>query len=70
MLIAVDEVPASIVGQTVFHITEDTRGYLMPLGGLVQRRGIPLALYSDRHAAFKYNSHRKPCLSRISSSPG
>ena len=57
MLIAVDEVPAAIVGQTVFQTTEDTRG---PLEGLVQWRGIPLALYSDRHAAFKYNAHRKP----------
>ena len=60
MLMAVDEVPAAIVGQTVFQTTEDTRGYLVPLEGLVQRRGIPLALYSDRHAAFKYNAHRKP----------
>ena len=60
LLIAVDEVPAAIVGQTVFQTTEDTRGYLMPLEGLVQWRGIPLALYSDRHAAFKYNAHRKP----------
>ena len=60
LLIAVDEVPAAIVGQTIFQTTEDTRGYLMPLEGLVQRRGSPLALYSDRHAAFKYNAHRKP----------
>ena len=32
----------------------------MPLGGSGPTEGIPLALYSDRHAAFKYNAHRKP----------
>ena len=28
--------------------------------GLVRQWGIPLALYSDRHAAFKYNARQKP----------
>ena len=31
----------------------------MLLEGLVCQWGIPLALYSDRHAAFKYNPRRK-----------
>ena len=30
--------------------------------GLVRQWGIPLALYSDRHAAFKYNARRVPVL--------
>ena len=29
-------------------------------GGLVCQWGIPLALYSDRDAAFKYNARQKP----------
>ena len=48
------------VAQAVFRTTEDTRGYLVLLEGLVRQWGIPLALYSDRHAAFKYNARQKP----------
>ena len=32
----------------------------MLLEGLVHQWGIPLALYSDRHSAFKYNARQKP----------
>ena len=32
----------------------------MLLEGLVRQWGIPLALYSDRYAAFKYNARQKP----------
>ena len=28
--------------------------------GLIQRRGIPLALYTDRHAVFKHRSEYQP----------
>ena len=38
------------------------RGYLVLLEGLVRQWGIPLALYSDRHAAFKYNACQGPVL--------
>ena len=48
------------VPHAVFHTTEDTRGYLMLLEGLVRQWGIPLSIYSDRHAAFKYNARQKP----------
>ena len=58
LLIAVDDATGT-VSQAVFCITEDTRGYLVLLEGLVRRWGIPLALYSDRHAAFKYNARKK-----------
>ena len=59
LLIAVDDATGT-VAQAVFHTTEDTRGYLVLLEGLVRQWGIPLALYSDRHAAFKYNARQKP----------
>ena len=59
LLIAVDDATGA-VAQAVFRTTEDTRGYLVLLEGLVRQWGIPLALYSDRHAAFKYNARQKP----------
>ena len=61
LLLAVDDA-TGIVAQAVFHHTEDTRGYLVLLEGLVRQWGIPLALYSDRHAAFKYNARQGPVL--------
>ena len=59
LLIAVDDA-TGVVAQAVFRTTEDTRGYLVLLEGLVRQWEIPLALYSDRHAAFKYNARQKP----------
>ena len=59
LLIAVDDATGT-VAQAVFRTTEDTRGYLVLLEGLIRQWGIPMALYSDRHAAFKYNARQKP----------
>ena len=59
LLIAVDDATGT-VAQAVFRTTEDTRGYLVLLEGLIRQWGIPLALYSDRHAAFKYNARQRP----------
>ena len=59
LLIAVDDATGT-VAQAVFRTSEDTRGYLVLLEGLLRQWGIPLALYSDRHAAFKYNARQKP----------
>ena len=59
LLIAVDDA-TSTVAHAVFRTGEDTRGYLLLLEGLIRQWGIPLALYSDRHAAFKYNARQKP----------
>ena len=61
LLLAVDDA-TGVVAQAVFHPGEDTRGYLALLEGLVRQWGIPLALYSDRHAAFKYNARQGPVL--------
>ena len=59
LLIAVDDA-TGVVAQAVFRTSEDTRGYLVLLEGLIRQWGIPLALYSDRHSAFKYNARQKP----------
>ena len=57
LLLAVDDATGTVVN-AVFRTGEDTRGYFMLLDGLIQRRGIPLALYSDRHAVFKHNARQ------------
>lgn len=59
LLIAVDDATGT-VAHAVFRTAEDTRGYLVLLEGLIRQWGIPLAIYSDRHAAFKYNARQKP----------
>ena len=61
LLLAVDNATGA-VAQAVFRPGKDTRGYLVLLEGLIRQWGIPLALYSDRHAAFKYNARRVPVL--------
>ena len=58
LLLAVDDATGVVVN-AVFRTGEDTRGYFMLLEGLIRCWGIPLALYSDRHAVFKHNA-RKP----------
>ena len=57
LLLAVDDATGTAVN-AVFRTGEDTRGYFMLLDGLIQRWGIPLALYSDRHAVFKHNARQ------------
>ena len=58
LLLAVDDATGAVVN-AVFRPSEDTAGYFMLLEGLIEGWGIPLALYSDRHAVFKHNA-RKP----------
>ena len=62
LLNAVDDATGT-VSQAVFHATKDTRGYLVLHQGRVRQWGIPLAIYSDRHAALQYNVQQK--LARV-----
>ena len=39
---------------------EDSLNYFLLMQGLLRRRGIPLALYTDRHAVFKHKSEHQP----------
>lgn len=41
------------VPYAVFREQEDAQGYLLLLREVVRRRGVPLALYSDRHSIFQ-----------------
>ena len=52
LLLAVDDA-TGIVVNALFCEQENTRDYLLLMRGLVQRYGIPIALYTDRHSVFK-----------------
>ena len=52
LLLAIDDA-TGIVVNALFCELENTHSYFSLLNGLM-RRGIPVALYSDRHAVFKY----------------
>ena len=51
LLIVVDDATGA-VAQAVFRTSEDTRGYLVLLEGLIRQWGIPLARYSDRRVGW------------------
>ena len=59
LLFAVDDATGSVVN-ALFCEQEDTRSYFLLMQGLLQRRGIPLALYTDRHPVFKLRSEYQP----------
>ena len=59
LLLAVDDATGA-VAQAIVRTTEDTRGYMVLLEGLIRQWGILIALYSDRHPAFKHNVRRVP----------
>jgi transposase len=61
LLLAVDDATGT-VPYALFREQEDTEGYFHLMKGIIERRGIPLALYSDRYFVF--------CYSKAGSKPG
>jgi len=53
LLLAVDDATGR-VPYALFRKQEDTQGYLILLRGVIERCGIPLAVYTDRHAVFRH----------------
>ena len=53
LLIAVDDATGKVVSAW-FCKQEDARSYFLMIGDLVERSGVPVALYTDRHAVFKH----------------
>ena len=53
LLLAVDDATGT-VPDALFSQEEDTRGYFLLMEGLIRQCGIPVAVYSDRHAVFKH----------------
>lgn len=52
LLMAVDDATGT-VPYALFWQQEDAKGYFLLFWGIIERCGIPLAVYSDRHAVFK-----------------
>jgi hypothetical protein len=52
LLGAIDDATGTVPG-AVFRAQEDAHGYLLLLRAIVRTKGIPLALYVDRHGIFK-----------------
>jgi hypothetical protein len=42
-----------------FRNQEDSHGYMRLIEGVIQRKGVPLAVYSDRHSIFVVNPPRE-----------
>ena len=59
LLIAVDDATGTVV-DPLFCEKEDAHSYFLLIQRLLQRRGITLALYTDRHAVFKHRSEYQP----------
>jgi len=58
LLLAVDDATGT-VPYALFREQEDTQGYLLLMRDIVQRKGIPLALYSDRYSVFTHHSEKR-----------
>jgi transposase len=54
LLLAVDDATGT-VPYALFREQEDTEGYFRLMKGIIQQKGIPLALYSDRYFVFCYS---------------
>ena len=53
LLLAVDDATGMVVN-ALFCEYENTHDYFVLMRGLMQRYGIPIALYTDRHSVFKH----------------
>ena len=53
LLLAVDDATGQVVS-ALFCEHEDARSYFLLIRALVEHRGVPVALYTDRHAVFKH----------------
>ncbi|MGH7697804.1 MAG: helix-turn-helix domain-containing protein [Candidatus Dormibacteria bacterium] len=58
---AIDDATGLVVGAT-FREQEDAQGYFQVLRQVVLTKGVPLALYSDRHGIFVKTQKREPSL--------
>ena len=59
LLLAVDATAGEVV-DALFCEQEDSLNYFLLMQNLLKRRGILLALYTDRHAVFKHQSEYQP----------
>ena len=69
LFLAVDDA-TGVVAQALFHPSEDTRGYLVLLEGLVRQWGIPLPGTATGMRPSSTTPARGPCFTSPPSSPG
>lgn len=69
LLLAVDDA-TGCVASALFYREETTHDYFMLLEDLIRSWGIPLSLYTDRHAVFTPRIDARPISSGDTSSPG
>ena len=70
LLLAVDDATGR-VPYALFREQEDTQGYLLLLRGIIERCGIPLAVYTDRHSVFGHcrrEPHQSPASPGVGAS--
>ena len=53
LLLAVDDATGT-VPYALFREQEDMHGYFHLIEGIIRRRGVPMAIYTDRHSVFKH----------------
>ena len=58
LLLAVDDATGAVV-HALFRPAEDARGYFLLMEQVLRCSGIPLALYSDRHAVFRASAQQR-----------
>ena len=58
LLLAVDDATGAVV-HALFRPAEDARGYFLLMEQVLRRSGVPLALYSDRHAVFRATAQQR-----------
>ena len=63
LLLAVDDATGAVV-HALFRPAEDARGYFLLTEQVLRRSGIPLALYSDRHAVFRASAQQRVVSAR------
>jgi hypothetical protein len=61
LIAAIDDATGN-VPYAIFRLQEDAQGYFLLLQEVIRRRGIPLALYSDRHGIFQRSARETECL--------
>jgi transposase len=58
LLLAVDDATGKVPA-ALFREQEDTHGYFRLLEAIIEHKGLPLALYTDRHGAFWHLHHSR-----------
>jgi len=58
LLLAVDDATGTVPA-AVFHPLEDSHGYFQLLWQIIEKRGLPLSLYTDHHGVFWYTHQRR-----------